>query len=197
MDEPPFLSVGEAVEFFRQIIEGVQFMHHHHIAHRDVMKLNIMMDPNPMTVPEFQPPNQFRAHVPLPTDIYYLGNMIRMNFLRRMHGFGFMKELIEDMVQDDPKKRPTIDEVAKRFEIIQCSLSLWNLRSRPVPVRESVARRIFESVRHIFRTCGYIYHGIDAIPRPSFTARNHYVLVGLNNNACIVRRQKYSANGYK
>ncbi|KAI0786607.1 hypothetical protein C8Q75DRAFT_259269 [Abortiporus biennis] len=55
MDEPPFLSVGEAVEFFRQIIEGVQFMHHHHIAHRDVMKLNIMMDPNPMSLEPCHP----------------------------------------------------------------------------------------------------------------------------------------------
>ncbi|KAL4244330.1 hypothetical protein ABKN59_010149 [Abortiporus biennis] len=32
-----FVSIGEAVEFFRQIIEGIQFMHHHHIAHRDIM----------------------------------------------------------------------------------------------------------------------------------------------------------------
>ncbi|KAL4246877.1 hypothetical protein ABKN59_008813 [Abortiporus biennis] len=31
-----------------QVIEGVQFMHERNIAHRDIMLLNTMMDPNPM-----------------------------------------------------------------------------------------------------------------------------------------------------
>ena len=52
-DDPEFDTIGETVEFFRQIIEvsatiielllarlmipqGVQFLHHHHIAHRYV-----------------------------------------------------------------------------------------------------------------------------------------------------------------
>ncbi|KAJ6507307.1 kinase-like domain-containing protein [Mycena vitilis] len=43
-DSPRFDTIGEAVEFFRQIFEGLQFMHHHHIAHRDCNYNNIMMD---------------------------------------------------------------------------------------------------------------------------------------------------------
>jgi len=33
-NDPRFKSVGEAVEFFRQIFEGLQFMHQCHVAHR-------------------------------------------------------------------------------------------------------------------------------------------------------------------
>jgi len=47
-NDPPFGTVGEAVEGFRQIFEGLLFMHEHHVAHRDCMVRNIMMDPNPI-----------------------------------------------------------------------------------------------------------------------------------------------------
>ncbi|KAJ7263240.1 kinase-like domain-containing protein [Mycena haematopus] len=43
-DKPRFDTIGEAVEFFKQIFEGVQFMHKHNIAHRDCADNNIMMD---------------------------------------------------------------------------------------------------------------------------------------------------------
>ncbi|KAJ7140477.1 kinase-like domain-containing protein [Mycena crocata] len=43
-DEPRFETIGEGVEFFRQIFVGLQFMHHHHVAHRDCNSNNIMMD---------------------------------------------------------------------------------------------------------------------------------------------------------
>ncbi|KAI0325242.1 hypothetical protein GY45DRAFT_1261218 [Cubamyces sp. BRFM 1775] len=46
--DPRFLTVGEAVEFFRQAFEGLHFMHAHHVAHRDCGKLIIMMDPRPL-----------------------------------------------------------------------------------------------------------------------------------------------------
>ncbi|GBE80551.1 hypothetical protein SCP_0302660 [Sparassis crispa] len=44
-DEPRFETVGEAVEFFHQMIEGMAFMHQHHVAHRDCSQLNTMMEP--------------------------------------------------------------------------------------------------------------------------------------------------------
>jgi len=47
-DDPRFQTIGEAVEFFRQIFQGLRFMHEHHVAHRDCMALNIMMDPRPL-----------------------------------------------------------------------------------------------------------------------------------------------------
>ncbi|PIL35991.1 hypothetical protein GSI_01651 [Ganoderma sinense ZZ0214-1] len=48
IDELKFATVGEAVECFRQLFEGLQFLHHHHIAHLDIHKNNIMMDPTPV-----------------------------------------------------------------------------------------------------------------------------------------------------
>ncbi|KAG5728235.1 hypothetical protein E4T56_gene19050 [Termitomyces sp. T112] len=40
----PFETIGEAVEFFRQIFEGLEFMHEHNIAHEDCKYDNIMAD---------------------------------------------------------------------------------------------------------------------------------------------------------
>ncbi|KAI0786622.1 kinase-like domain-containing protein [Abortiporus biennis] len=54
---PPMKSIGEAVEFCRQIFEGLHFMHDCHIAHRDAMDLNIMMDPRPTYPNMFHPIN--------------------------------------------------------------------------------------------------------------------------------------------
>ncbi|KAF4590496.1 hypothetical protein EYR38_009797 [Pleurotus pulmonarius] len=42
--DPRFDTVGEGVEFFRQIFEGLTFMHKHDVAHRDATHMNIMMD---------------------------------------------------------------------------------------------------------------------------------------------------------
>ncbi|KAI0312536.1 hypothetical protein OF83DRAFT_637400 [Amylostereum chailletii] len=47
-DDPPFESFGEVVSLFTQLFEGVQFMHEHHVAHRDCTELNVMMDASGM-----------------------------------------------------------------------------------------------------------------------------------------------------
>ncbi|KAH8825799.1 kinase-like domain-containing protein [Flagelloscypha sp. PMI_526] len=47
-DTPPFASVGEWVEFLRQVFEGLQFMHHHRVAHCDCKFDNIMTDSLPL-----------------------------------------------------------------------------------------------------------------------------------------------------
>ncbi|KAG6901306.1 hypothetical protein C0995_013876 [Termitomyces sp. Mi166 len=44
MEALPFKTVGEAVEFFRQTFEGLEFMHEHNIAHGDCKHNNIMAD---------------------------------------------------------------------------------------------------------------------------------------------------------
>lgn len=42
-DDPSFLNVGEAVEFIKQILRGLAFLHAQNVAHRDVKPSNIMM----------------------------------------------------------------------------------------------------------------------------------------------------------
>ncbi|KAF4567528.1 hypothetical protein EYR40_006530 [Pleurotus pulmonarius] len=54
-DDPAFDTIGEAVEFFSQVFEGLQFMHQHHVAHRDVAYLNVLMDANPLFVDRYHP----------------------------------------------------------------------------------------------------------------------------------------------
>ncbi|QRW27453.1 60S ribosomal protein L7 [Rhizoctonia solani] len=42
-DDPPFVNVGEAVEFMKQVLRGLAFMHAQNVAHRDIRPSNIMM----------------------------------------------------------------------------------------------------------------------------------------------------------
>ncbi|CAE6500466.1 unnamed protein product [Rhizoctonia solani] len=42
-DDPPFVNVGEAVEFMKQALRGLAFMHAQNVAHRDIRPSNIMM----------------------------------------------------------------------------------------------------------------------------------------------------------
>ncbi|CAA7263811.1 unnamed protein product [Cyclocybe aegerita] len=234
-DSPPFDTFGEALECFRQLFEGLQFMHEHHVAHRDINGNNFMMhgvhlfpekyhfvhdvlkpdlsgraphltrserptkyyitdfgissryesdsrtsalEPviigGDKSVPEFKditiPQNPFR------TDVYYAGNVIRQHFIeghskltwiRGYYGFDFLKPLINDMVQEDPAKRPTMDEVVKRFDAIVKGLSGWKLRSRVVPRRGNVITDVGRSIAHWRRKVQFILKGTPAIPRPS------------------------------
>ncbi|KAG1755326.1 hypothetical protein EDD22DRAFT_1044681 [Suillus occidentalis] len=44
--DPYFDTIGEVIDCVQQLFEGLRFMHRHHIAHRDCMQLNILMDGN-------------------------------------------------------------------------------------------------------------------------------------------------------
>ena len=77
-----------------------------------------------------------------------------------------MEPLIADMTQEDPQKRPTVQEVASRFAEIRRGLSIWKLRSRVVRRNENWPLRILRSSRHLFRTAGYIIARKTAIPEP-------------------------------
>ncbi|KAH7904082.1 hypothetical protein BJ138DRAFT_1073715 [Hygrophoropsis aurantiaca] len=98
------------------------------------------------TVPEFQ--NSVEPRNPFPTDIYYLGNLLREDFIHLKEGFSFLEGLMADMVQDDPSKRPTIDEVVSRFDITCKGLSNWKLRSRVVPKGENRGTGLFRDAGH-------------------------------------------------
>ncbi|KAL5530879.1 hypothetical protein ACEPAG_3755 [Sanghuangporus baumii] len=52
---PKFYFVDEVVDFFKQLLEGIQFMHDADVAHRDCSILNIMMDADPLYPKGFHP----------------------------------------------------------------------------------------------------------------------------------------------
>lgn len=141
------------------------------------------------TVPEFQTSNDPRD--PFPTDVYYLGNMIRQNFLlvslwcycivqlednggggqgtlstSAKLGFDFMEPLVADMVKDDPNERPTMDEVVQRFETIRHGLSRWTLRSRVIKSRDSSLAGISRTISHWKRRIVYIMKRVPPTPIP-------------------------------
>ncbi|TFY54998.1 hypothetical protein EVG20_g9481 [Dentipellis fragilis] len=228
-DNPVFATFGEAVAFFTQLFEGLQFLHERKIAHRDCCRPNIMMDATsmypkpwhfvelnmrrdwkgkakhytrterpvkyyyvdfglsqhykpediltwpPLTLPvhgadKTAPENRDEKYEtpcnPFATDIYYLGNLIRQSFMQKYYGFGFMKELVADMVLDDPSKRPDINEVVTRFAKIRESLHSWKLRSRTIRRKEWKIVTLWRYPTHIFRTIRFIVTRKPAIPDP-------------------------------
>lgn len=48
---------------------------------------------------------------------------------QEMRGLEFLKGLVADMVQDEPDKRPSMDDVVSRFEEIRKSVPQSRLRS--------------------------------------------------------------------
>ncbi|KAF9814683.1 hypothetical protein IEO21_04978 [Rhodonia placenta] len=225
-NDPRFETVGECIEFFRQMFEGLHFMHDNQVAHRDIMELNVMMDPNPMfpdsfhpinqdrkrnfsglarrftrterpttylyvdygharkydpadgppaelpllggdkSVPEFQNDGYDNPYNPFPTDIYYLGNLIRQCFLQKYTGLEFMHPLVADMIVADPTKRPTIDQAVERFEEIRRGLTTWRCRARIVSKKEDSVTKLFKDVRHTFQKARYLLKRLPPVPTP-------------------------------
>ncbi|EGN92940.1 hypothetical protein SERLA73DRAFT_64928 [Serpula lacrymans var. lacrymans S7.3] len=224
-NDPPFDTFGEAVECFRQLFEGLQFIHKHHVAHRDCMTLNIMVDPKPLCIDAFHPYKPFvrrdfkgyaryrtrtqsppkyffidfgisrrydpgdEAHMedpiwggdktvpefqtsvdpqnPYYTDVYYLGNVIREDFIEGKIGFEFMIPLVTDMVQDDPAKRPSMDEVVARFEGLRKELGTWKLRSRVIDKEDDETSGFFNGLAHWTRRVSFVIRGVPAVPMPT------------------------------
>ena len=77
-----------------------------------------------------------------------------------------MQPLVTDMVQNDPNKRPTMDEVVTRFSEIRTKLSTWKLRSRIPRKYELWPVTAWRSVSHWYCTIGYILGRKAAIPEP-------------------------------
>jgi hypothetical protein len=77
-----------------------------------------------------------------------------------------MHSLVADMVNEDPAKRPSMDEVVQRFSVIKAGLSEWTLRSRFASHDESPVFRVFRSSRHWSRQLLFKARGMAAIPCP-------------------------------
>ena len=77
-----------------------------------------------------------------------------------------MEPLVTDMVQTDPTKRPTMDEVVARFSEIMGKLSFWKLRSRIARKNEFWPVTAWKSVSYWYRTVGYVFGRKAAISEP-------------------------------
>ncbi|KAG6834335.1 hypothetical protein H0H93_010363 [Arthromyces matolae] len=124
------------------------------------------------TVPEHKLPYDPPCD-PFPVDVYCLGNVIRQGFLdgspnrllnlKPQQGFEFIRELVSDMVKDNPQERPTMNQVVARYDDIINGLGEWELRSPVVTVGESLG--IFGFIGHWVKHFVYHLRGIPAIPR--------------------------------
>jgi hypothetical protein len=85
---------------------------------------------------------------------------------QRYLGFDFIKPLIADMTQEDPAKRPTMNEVVTRFSEIKGKLSTWKLRSRMARNNEIWPVAAWRTVGHWYRTVGYVLARKAALPEP-------------------------------
>jgi hypothetical protein len=79
----------------------------------------------------------------------------------------FIKDLVADMVKDDPKQRPTMDEVVIRFGDITKRLSRWKLRSRIGSKKEGALGGIARSIVHWTKQIEPIVRRLPPIPTPS------------------------------
>ncbi|KAH9978292.1 hypothetical protein BJV74DRAFT_142640 [Russula compacta] len=103
---------------------------------------------------------------PFPTDVYYLGNLVREDYMMKYHGLEFLAPLIDDMVQEDPTKRPVMSEVVTRLAEIKSKVSFLKLRSRMVRTKEFWLVGAWRSVNHWRRTVVYVLARKQAIPEP-------------------------------
>ena len=71
------------------------------------------------------------------------------------------------MVQEDPEKRPNLDEVVSQFSEIKSKLRTWKLRSRIARKHEVWPVAAWRSVSHWYRTAGYVIARMAAIPEPT------------------------------
>lgn len=93
---------------------------------------------------------------------YWLNDLTAQVF----HGFDFMQDLVSDMVQNDPTKRPTIAEVESRFEELSSQLSSRKLRSRLIHRGEDGFTRAVLGTMHFFRTARLIVMRYPPVPIP-------------------------------
>jgi hypothetical protein len=76
-----------------------------------------------------------------------------------------MRELIDAMTDENPVKRPTIEEVIEKFDEIRSSLSTVKLRS-PIISKDSTIFTVFRHARQLTRTVLYVIQRMPAVPVP-------------------------------
>ncbi|KAF9073655.1 kinase-like domain-containing protein [Rhodocollybia butyracea] len=221
--DPSFNTIGEVLQFFKEMIEGLQYMHRNNVAHRDCSINNMAMDAKSMYTRIYHPIEQKKRFDwsggalhhsrtrcppkyylfdfgfsrlydssqppplepaiksggyftpeaeedalcdPFAADVYLLGNMMCFFGCPGIHGLKFLAELVDDMMADDPAKRPTMDEVASRFSVIVQKQPWWKLRTRAVKKDEIIFLKPFRTLHHILWTFSMMLMLKPAIPCP-------------------------------
>ncbi|KAH9985000.1 kinase-like domain-containing protein [Russula vinacea] len=103
---------------------------------------------------------------PFYTDIYYIGNLVRQEFINEYHGFEFMQDLVDEMTHVNPAKRPLIEDVLAKFFRIRKFLSEFKLRSPLVSKEKPSLFTIFSRAKQALLTVQYIFSRKAAIPEP-------------------------------
>jgi len=103
---------------------------------------------------------------PFHTDIYYLGNLVRQEFMQKYYGFEFMHNLVAEMTHSDPTKRPSIEDVVAKFSLIHESLSSFKLRSPIISKRDPSLFSVFRCAKQILLTLQDIVLHNAAVPKP-------------------------------
>ncbi|THU94248.1 hypothetical protein K435DRAFT_756739 [Dendrothele bispora CBS 962.96] len=118
---------------------------------------------------------------PYAVEVFRLGNLVRrflmtnqrvwkpeeVKDLKVNHAMDFMSDLVADMTQEDPSKRPSMDQVVRRFDEIVKGLSFVKLRSRFWPgfKNESfLARTLWIIPRHFVSQAINVLGRYPAIP---------------------------------
>ncbi|KAJ7282662.1 kinase-like domain-containing protein [Mycena rebaudengoi] len=231
-DRPRFDTFGEVIAFFKQIFEGLKYMHDNNVAHRDCTSRNIMMDGSALASEPFHPvvytfTRDFKGRVsyrtrtqhpvkyyltdfglsrrykpeerpplevpipggdktapetkpinssdppacdPFPTDVYYLGNLIKEQFIQGTEytsqklGFEFLEPLANKMTHKIPEERPNMDQVVEEFDRLVDKMSSKKLRSRVAKASEAFP--LYYSVPHWMRRLRFVLGRVPAIPMP-------------------------------
>ncbi|KAJ7613043.1 hypothetical protein FB45DRAFT_938828 [Roridomyces roridus] len=112
---------------------------------------------------------------PFPTDIYFLGNMIKKDFLyvTPLHHpewvsvslrpsahrpLLFLQPLIDEMTLPDPASRPTIGEAIQKLDDLCGRLSNWELR------QPGVRMAWYDRLEQRFRQFGRMVRGVKPVP---------------------------------
>ncbi|KAG6891014.1 hypothetical protein C0992_010987 [Termitomyces sp. T32_za158] len=139
------------------------------------------------SVPEFLLPDAPPCD-PFAVDVYCMGNSIRQDYLdvsfqyfhtpllknnaimqgrkgfvKAKKGFEFMRELVNDMINSDPGKRPSMTDIVSRFEGIVNELDDKLLRSPVLDIDQDLP--IFGKIKHRIVQWIYIIRGVPAIPK--------------------------------